>query len=267
VKVLARLSAGILGLALALAVISWTADSDLLQPASLLNQIPPSTYTQVAAVLPGAISRAAAVSTDQQALLSQFIDAGLVQHLANTVVTGELDYLHGQGAVPMLDLSPVAAKASMNGAELSPQLQTFLDKPQPLGAAGPNQDMRGVVTWLDRSRWLAPLVAVIMAVLIWFLAKHHRLRYLADSMLVALVAVGAAILLSLSLPSLADSLLATSTAAKLAPPIKSAAAGITARYNHTLIIAAAIFALAALGLYIAQYFYGRFERHHHRSHS
>ena len=127
------LAVWIMGIAIALSVVSWVTEARLLQPKPLLQAIPSQTYSGLASSLPAALGKVVSLTPSDQSQVAQFVSPSVLQQLTNQVVTDELDYLHGQTlAVPTINYQPLLNQLDQGGATISPQLTSYLSQPQPI---------------------------------------------------------------------------------------------------------------------------------------
>lgn len=262
-----KLASGLLalffGLALGLTVVSWLANSTILKPSSVLAAIPADTYPRAAKALPDALAQLTPLNQDEKLILANQIDPGLVRQIGDSVVTQEIDYLHGNGRTPRMNLGQLADRLRTEGAPLPQKLYDRLDQPISLQSKVIDNTAVPAVGWLDRLRLWGPAISLVLAALIWLLGAHLRFRTLAKGAIIAAVVVAASLAAVKLLPSLAASGLGTSPLASLAAIIKAALVSMTGAYVYQAVRAMLVLVAAAVVLAVAQVFFGRKPKRHH----
>ena len=259
---LAGFLALIFGLVLGLTLVAWVANATILKPQTVVSAIPSEAYPAMAKGLPSAIGQLTPLTEDEKVILTQQIDPALMRSLADSVVTQEVQYLHGKGPVPQINLQILANRLRLEGAPLPAQVYDQLDKPIVLKTSGANQTAVSAVGGLDRLRLWGPFIALVLAVLIWLMGAHFRFRTLAKGAGVAAVVLGVSLLVVGAIPSLASSGLSTSQMAAIAAPVKKALAAVTHGYTHEATqVMLALLALAMV-LVVAHVLFGRKPKHH-----
>lgn len=262
-----NLAAGLLaivfGLSLGITVVAWLADSTVLNPQAVLAAVPADTYPQAAKALPQALGQLTPLSQDEKLILADKIDPGLVRQIGDSLITQEIDYLHGHGQTPRLDLRELASRLRAEGAPLPQQLYDRLDQPISLQSAVVDQAGVPLVRWLDLFKVWGIIISLILAVLIWLLGAHLRFRTLAKGAVTAVLVVALSLAFVKLLPSLASSGFSTSPLASLAATIKAALGRMTAGYAQQSVRAMLALVAVAMVLTVAQVLFGREHKRRH----
>lgn len=207
--------------------------------------------------LPEVIVAGTGASAADQAALSRLITPTFVENQLLTVLPQLVEHYREGGPVPKFDSATLTTQAAALGVTLPPDIAAQIPPAQPVVQPGQaDATLQGATQQAVQLKWLAPLAAVILLVLIALLAGHHRWLTLAGTFTASAISVLVLSLLAQLPPSFITSALDTSPAKPLAGPIKQYAEAIARDQTQMLYWIAAGLGIATV-LFIIIHFVAR----------
>ncbi len=244
-KLLSRLLSSLFVLALVAGVGAWELNRTLWN-ANYLQQKAQETHLAdgLARALPGVLLSGSGASPATLVAMQQIITPRFVQAQLDIIVPQTQQYLQGSGTAPQLNLAVVANQLQAAGFSVPPRVA----QPQAVLPKSVNALLMNISQHSHQLVWLAPLVALLLAGLIFVLSGHRRWRALAGACLSAAVSVAVLAGIALVLPGVLSASLNASTAKPLEPPIHAFLNAIASDQAHAFLWVAAGLVIAAVGL-------------------
>ena len=166
-----------------------------------------------------------------------------------TILPGLVEAYKTGSATPTLNLTDISSQLAQSDITLPANLETFLNDPQPVVPPTIDSPLRSTAHTTGQLIWIAPIVALLAAVLIAVAARGRRWLGLSQGLFGAALLVALAALIVQLPPRLVGATLDTSLAKPLVPAIRGFLQSIASDQTHRLIIIAVV--LAAIGLLLA----------------
>jgi len=262
-RILARVFGFLLVISLALAALSWAVASTLLDSGNLQNVLQRAQLPKLtASVVPGFLSAHAEDPTAAKKALDKLITPQLISDQINSLVPQVVAHLKS-GQQIFVDLRDIGQMAIGAGAPTpADKSKSPLFTPQPVALGGIDEPLMTSAKIVLALQWIAPLTALLLAILILITGGHARLKLLAKPLLGAAILTGV-LAAGVWLPVLVTSLVAGGGQAKeLEPIVRAATSAIAAAQFAWLITATAAYAALAIILYILSPILGALGNHH-----
>lgn len=210
---ISRFVAFLLALLLILAVTSYIAGKTIWSPSRLQQAAQSSGASEKAAsFIPEIISSNFALSDDEKFIVKTVVTPERIAPVINQVFT---HFAVADGTPLSFDLSNYRQAISSEGLPLPPNLENLTSKPITIISSEFATSLASVKQTNDKIRLLAPILALVFAVLIIFIAKKQRFLLLAQAFIASAIGLGLIGLVSPLIPGLAASSLGTSAIAPL----------------------------------------------------
>jgi cytochrome bd-type quinol oxidase subunit 2 len=246
---LSRLLGAVLALALTTGAAAWVLTSTVANEQYLVRQTEQAgTAEQVAAGLLTALAPLTPAPDDTKVILEDAVTPGYIRDHIETLLPQLVRYYTQDGPMPELDLSGLAQRIETAGFAVPPGLAGTLETPHSVTAGRLDGLLASAAQQSRQLVWLAPLVAVVVALLIVALARQRRWKVLAGSTLGAALATAVLAGLAYLPPTLISSTLATSSIKSLAPAVRTLTDAVAKDQSQRLLWIAAAFGVAALVL-------------------
>ena len=219
-QLLRRLLTIVLGLSLAATAVAWVADATIWNQTYLENAVQ---STNLAAGLSTALPAMAASYTPDAHAKAAFINVltpTYINSQLQTIIPSFIDAYRHDGPRPTLNLTDIGQEFTTLNAPVPPNLQALIDQPIPLLSANLDTPLRLIGHLTGQLRWLAPFIALAVAVLIFILTGHRRWKGLAAGTFLGAILTALAGLIALAPPGLIGATLGNSIARPLEPVIR-----------------------------------------------
>jgi len=217
-KLFRKLVAAILVLSLVATAVAWTFSLTLLDSANLDKTLRQS---GVSAAIVDAI--ALSVPDTYKVTLRKTITPQIVQNQLSAVVPQVVTHFTTGGEVSVdlrdIGLSLLAAQPGT----VAGQLPDLFTKPQKLDFGGADAQITAVADIIQKSRFIAPIVALLSLILLFAVSGHHRFKTLAKSFIAAAVSTAVTACLVWLPVWLSSVLLTVGGSGKLIGPLAKAA--------------------------------------------
>ena len=237
-KFLSRFIASILSLAIVGSAGAFIASAVVWNPTSLQESAHKAKISeQFASAIPTILNASLTLTPDEQFIVKTVVTPKRIEPLVDQILG---NIAAADGTPLKLDLSSFQRAISSEGLPLPADLQKLTDKPVKLIPANSAAKLASFKQTNDKIKLFSPIVVIVLAALIFVLAKKQRFLVLGEAALFAAIELALLGLLAPKLPDLATSAIATSDFAPLKGAYLSLTTNLTSLAKHDFLLAAEV---------------------------
>jgi hypothetical protein len=197
-------------------------------------------YSKLAAGLPEDIASTTSNPEQTRTLLSSALDANFLETQFGSVVPQLVNHYRTGAPAPTLDLTEFDRELKQAGVVVPPDVQKQLSTPQTLGSSQADKTFQQTAQATRILDWAAPLAALVLIVLIFFIAGHARFAVLSTVGYIGALLTGFAGILVLFIPGLVPTIIGDSFAKPLAGGLLDYAKAVAGDMANQLFVGAGI---------------------------
>ncbi len=245
-KWLSRLMAGLLALTLTATAVAYASSSTVWNSDYVLKTASNNGFYNGVADALRPVFIVPTATGDQRYLLSQLITPSLVRNHLEGAIAGLQRYYREGGTPPRLDFSDVKLQFDALRLAPPPLVATLIAAPVTLSNPAVDAVAQTASQKTAQLLWLGPAAAAVLIVIISIVTRRRRWSVLAGAGVSAAIFTAIASGISLVIPGIATTGLATSVWAQLAAPVKSLGQVIAHDVSQQLLWWAVGFGVAAV---------------------